>query len=385
MRLHIAFVRRADVVVAVEGWMMHAAYCLGKRYRLLMLPYSHPFDWHPYGRALNQDVALDLAHAGHAPAEDRGAPPLPGRSHKAALRCALEALEASGQERARSALRWALVSEDRDERLSAARAPGRFPAAIRAPGFLGLLDDPVHGVRGVAAEALLAEGAASVAGVAREALVAHTLIARPDRDWVAIAQLGSAALPAIRRATQDDNPVVRREAALLLPLLEEVLTPAAGAPGRGAARHATGRDGPGGGILRRWLGRLRPAPRWRGAGRPTILVLTPLKDAEPFIDNYCQRLLALSYPHRQISVGFLESDSQDATCAASRPGFPGCARPFAGRSCGSETSATRSRQASIAARRRSRSSAGGCWPGAATTCCSTPWTTRTGCCGWTST
>src|SRR5262249_12564269 len=32
MRLATYFVRYADLIVTVEGWMVHAAYCLGKRY-----------------------------------------------------------------------------------------------------------------------------------------------------------------------------------------------------------------------------------------------------------------------------------------------------------------------------------------------------------------
>ena len=34
MHLVTYFVRFADVIVTVEGWMVHAAYCLGKRYRI---------------------------------------------------------------------------------------------------------------------------------------------------------------------------------------------------------------------------------------------------------------------------------------------------------------------------------------------------------------
>ena len=56
MRLATYFVRFADLVVTVEGWMMHEAYCLGKPYRVLMLPYSHSDEWHPYCRSRHQGV-----------------------------------------------------------------------------------------------------------------------------------------------------------------------------------------------------------------------------------------------------------------------------------------------------------------------------------------
>lgn len=47
----------------------------------------------------------------------------------------------------------------------------------------------------------------------------------------------------------------------------------------------------------------------------TVLILTPLKDAARFLPSYCKGLAQLSYPHRAISIGFLESDSRDKTHA----------------------------------------------------------------------
>jgi len=44
-----------------------------------------------------------------------------------------------------------------------------------------------------------------------------------------------------------------------------------------------------------------------------ILILTPVKDAEPFIANYLASIYKLTYPHNLISLAFLESDSQDNT------------------------------------------------------------------------
>jgi hypothetical protein len=45
----------------------------------------------------------------------------------------------------------------------------------------------------------------------------------------------------------------------------------------------------------------------------TVLILTPLKDAAPHLATYLRLLSSLTYPHRKISLGFLESDSRDAT------------------------------------------------------------------------
>lgn len=44
-----------------------------------------------------------------------------------------------------------------------------------------------------------------------------------------------------------------------------------------------------------------------------ILILTPVKDAEAFLDTYFKSMAALTYPHNLISLGFLESDSADGT------------------------------------------------------------------------
>lgn len=47
--------------------------------------------------------------------------------------------------------------------------------------------------------------------------------------------------------------------------------------------------------------------------RPTVLILTPIKDASPWFDGYVERLASLTYPPACISLGLLESDSTDGT------------------------------------------------------------------------
>jgi glycosyltransferase involved in cell wall biosynthesis len=44
-----------------------------------------------------------------------------------------------------------------------------------------------------------------------------------------------------------------------------------------------------------------------------VLILTPVKNAEPFLESYFQALDQLTYPHELISLGFLERDSTDGT------------------------------------------------------------------------
>lgn len=44
-----------------------------------------------------------------------------------------------------------------------------------------------------------------------------------------------------------------------------------------------------------------------------VLILTPVKNASPFLETYFSALSKLSYPGELISLGFLESDSRDDT------------------------------------------------------------------------
>jgi hypothetical protein len=46
---------------------------------------------------------------------------------------------------------------------------------------------------------------------------------------------------------------------------------------------------------------------------PTVLILTPVKDAEPVLDRYFAALDTLTYPPERMSIAFLESDSSDGT------------------------------------------------------------------------
>jgi hypothetical protein len=48
---------------------------------------------------------------------------------------------------------------------------------------------------------------------------------------------------------------------------------------------------------------------------PTVLVLTPVKDAARFLPRYFENLERLTYPPERLSVGFLEGDSTDDTHA----------------------------------------------------------------------
>src|SRR5215211_3155683 len=45
----------------------------------------------------------------------------------------------------------------------------------------------------------------------------------------------------------------------------------------------------------------------------SVLILTPVKNATPYLDRYWAGLGSLTYPTSSISLGLLESDSTDGT------------------------------------------------------------------------
>lgn len=50
-----------------------------------------------------------------------------------------------------------------------------------------------------------------------------------------------------------------------------------------------------------------------GSKQPSILILTPVKDAVAYLPVFFENLRSLTYPHKNISIAFLESDSRDQT------------------------------------------------------------------------
>jgi peptide chain release factor subunit 1 len=323
MRLVTYFVRFADLVVSVEGWMVHAAYCLGKRYRVLMLPYSHPSEWHPYGRTLMQDVNVSAREPVPA-TEDATGGPAPGQPRKFVLLYLLKSLGRTSDPRAVPLLRWALRSDDRDVRREAALALSRFGGEEVEAVLQGLLADPANRVRGAAADALLERVADPARGQgwhSRAQLLAHQAIGRDVPDWSAVLRLGDGARAALAVALQDDDTVIRREAASVVQMLDRHASTSRSATASGIKRSFFGLISPNNdvghwmAVMRRRLSRRTPATGSDGSGQPLVLVLTPVKDAADCLDAYCERLFGLTYPHRSISIGFLESDSSDTTLA----------------------------------------------------------------------
>ncbi|HTG14656.1 MAG TPA: HEAT repeat domain-containing protein, partial [Blastocatellia bacterium] len=216
VRMVTYFIRFADLIVSVEGWMVHAAYCLGKRYRMLMMPYSYPDRWHPYAVTRHQQIVLGLLQcADHSSEEETAAPPIPEQPRKFILLFLLREFGNTGDARALGLLRRAAKSEDRDLRQAAALSLGKLRTAEVEQDLISLLQDSFRGVRSDAASALLEiqerHGPRS-GDLPRQYLAAFVASGHELRDWAAVVRIGEAARPALELALQDDDPVVRREA-----------------------------------------------------------------------------------------------------------------------------------------------------------------------------
>jgi ADP-heptose:LPS heptosyltransferase len=216
VRMVTYFIRFADLIVAVEGWVVHAAFCLGKKYRLLMMPYSYPDRWHPYAVTRHQQIALGLLQcADHSSEEESAAPPIPEQPRKFILLFLLREFGNAGDAQALELLRRAARSEDRDLRQAAALSLGKLKTAEVEQDLISLLQDPFRGVRADAASALLKmqeEQGARPGDLPREYLLVLVASGHELRNWATIISIGEAARPALELALQDDDPVVRREA-----------------------------------------------------------------------------------------------------------------------------------------------------------------------------
>ena len=128
MRQFLYFARYADLIVTVEGWLMHVAWCLGKPYRVLMSPLSHAPKWHPYLRTRRQGIELNPAPwsgnlSPSAPA------PLVEQPRKFILIFLLREFGQAVDSAALPLIRKALASPDRYLRRAAGRGPGKIQRA----------------------------------------------------------------------------------------------------------------------------------------------------------------------------------------------------------------------------------------------------------------
>jgi len=216
IRMVTYFIRFADLSVAVEGWVAHAAYCLGKKYRLLMMAGSYPDGWHPYVVTRHQRIALGLLQCAYPSSEEeRTAPPILEQPRKFILLFLLREFGNASDAQARELLLRVARSEDRDLRHAAALSLGKLKSAEVVQDLISLLQDSFRVVRADAASALLKmqeQHGARPGDLPREYLLNFVANGNEPRHWVTIVRYGEAARPAVELVLQDDCPFVRSQA-----------------------------------------------------------------------------------------------------------------------------------------------------------------------------
>ena len=63
------------------------------------------------------------------------------------------------------------------------------------------------------------------------------------------------------------------------------------------------------------LNKIKSTPK-ADTNQERVLILTPLRDASPYLEQHFDLLTQLTYPHHLIDLAFLVSDSKDDTIAA---------------------------------------------------------------------
>ena len=211
IRHFISFVARSDLIVTVEGWMAHAAYQLGKPYRLILMPESGDRSWQPWGRSRGQRWWLFEADA----KLDR--PPLPERPRNDAWLALLARITDPAWQ---ALLREIERSKDQAIRNAAIHALGRIGDSSVVPHLYTLLSDGSCQTRSIAADVLLNFHRDSLSGASAPSaavLEAFRLIgARPFTDWSALTAQGRTALPSLNAALHGDEAIMRRESAIVL-------------------------------------------------------------------------------------------------------------------------------------------------------------------------
>ena len=212
MRLVKYFVSYADLVVAVEGWLAHLAYNLGRPLRLFLAAGSFPAEYHPRYRGHTQRrvTALSpLARAAHLKSgllAEASPCALAHSPRKILLELALGGLGRFGRDDVLGLLSQAMTSLDPQVRTWAAAALRRFesPAAVKKD-LIAALKDRWPTVLKEAAEALLESGidcSYELGAGYKQILQAHKDIAA--QNWEAVARMGPAALPALFQASQSE-------------------------------------------------------------------------------------------------------------------------------------------------------------------------------------
>jgi len=217
------FVSFSDLVVTIEGWMMHLAYALGKPYRVLMAPYSYPSEWHPHGRSARQgqwlppvdrSVRGELALPGRL--QQRKPPPV-HYPEKALLKSAFELWAIAGDRKLGKRLGYWMESDDRDIRRWVVAARGKIDPVYFRSELLRALADRNREVRASAAMALLNSGEDLTEALSeqwQQVLQAYGLVG--EFRFQDAAALGEPARKALQACLAGDESEVQRDAAIAL-------------------------------------------------------------------------------------------------------------------------------------------------------------------------
>jgi hypothetical protein len=218
MRCLKYFMKFADVIIAVEGWMMHMAYHLRKPCRVVMMPYSHSFNWQPFGSAC-QTPASTLSFALEPQSvvcdslADGCEPPLARYPRKEHLLLVLRGLGLAGTSDAMTVLRRAAKSPDREVRLAAYEALLKHEGQDVQVAVLAALNDKYALIRKTAALFLLG----SKCNFERQlgpnyisVLNAHVAIA--ESRWQDVLRDRKSAIVPISIAIEDENDDIKHDA-----------------------------------------------------------------------------------------------------------------------------------------------------------------------------
>ncbi|MEM9596895.1 MAG: hypothetical protein AAGD06_21675 [Acidobacteriota bacterium] len=212
VRLFKYLISRADLVVAVEGWVCHLASLLGRPVRMVLWAGSFSPDWYPRDAAWAAGLSPGCAPRSLDPGD-------PSASVLCLTDRGLLDLARGGVESGEileSLVAKLFASEDPEIRAMALGAAARrLECEALADVAVRGLGDPGPGVRAAAAEAWLSRP--DLVGrwpAAPATLRAHRWIAA--EQWSRLVPLGAAALPALAVAAGGERNFIRRQAKRLL-------------------------------------------------------------------------------------------------------------------------------------------------------------------------
>jgi ADP-heptose:LPS heptosyltransferase len=217
------FALQADLVVAVEGWLIHMAYALGRPYRILMMPGSYPTKWFPFPASEQQAIANTGSEADRNFASVRGkhfqqeSPRLCWGQERHMLLALLGAQQKNTHPDLVAWIRQLLKSPDiylRKKAFSCLNPEMKpFSRSLVTAG----LNDPAFEVRAAAALSALnlkLDLSAEMGSDYKQQLMAHIHIGA--YRWQDLIPLGSAACSALQLTLHDESDEMRRDAAIML-------------------------------------------------------------------------------------------------------------------------------------------------------------------------